>query len=98
CCRALWDVMFPESRAAVEAAERYADGRAGDAELDRAREAAEGGADLDRWLGGDRGAAAAVAADSAARAPYRVVRPDGAVAERTTCDLMASAVDYAVQA
>jgi hypothetical protein len=42
CCRALWGDASAKSRAAVEAAERYADGRADMAELDRARDAAEG--------------------------------------------------------
>src|SRR5262245_54523281 len=66
CCRALWDDTPAGSRAAVEAAERYADGRADGAELDRARGAAESEADLDRWMWGDRGCGAAVAAAEAA--------------------------------
>ena len=98
CCRALWGDASAKSRAAVEAAERYADGRADMAELDRARDAAEGEADLDRWMWGDRGCGVAVAFAEAARAPSRAVWPDGRVHERTTWELMEWAVSTAVQA
>jgi hypothetical protein len=98
CCRALWTDASLTGRAAVEAAERYADGRAGEAELDRARAAAEGEADPDRWMWGDRGCGVAIAAVEATRVPFRAVWPDGRVHERTTWDLMGSAVDTAVQA
>src|SRR4051812_44597664 len=81
CCRALWADAPAASRAAVEAAERYADGRAVEAELDRARAAAEGEADPDRWMWWDRGCGAAVAAVEAARVPSRAVWPDGRVHE-----------------
>jgi hypothetical protein len=38
CCRRIWDVMPPEGRSAVEAAERYVNGQATEAELDAANE------------------------------------------------------------
>jgi hypothetical protein len=41
CTRWWWDLLGPRARAAVEVAERYADGLAGGAELDAARKAAE---------------------------------------------------------
>ncbi len=39
CCRQLWPLMTDRARQAVEAAERYADGRATKADLRRARQA-----------------------------------------------------------
>jgi hypothetical protein len=98
CCRALWADAAADSRAAVEAAERYADGRADAAELDRAWDAAAREVDLDRWMWGDRASGVAVAAAETARAPSRAVWPDGRVHERTTRELMESAVSTAAQA
>src|SRR5262249_47450796 len=87
CARALWERAYPQSRAAVGVAERYADGLASDEELDAAEAEASQVVDGDLTLSIPDTAveyyATAAATEAAGRA-YHWSTPDGLYTKKTT--------------
>jgi hypothetical protein len=84
CARRVWHLLPPESRAAVEVAERFADGRAGLAELRAAGAAADRVAQA-HWSGGRSPDARAYAESAAGDASSEWPRTAANVLAATSC-------------
>jgi hypothetical protein len=94
CARRVWHLLPPESRAAVETAERFADGRADLAELRAALSAADRVAQA-HWSGGRSPDARAYAESAAVDASSEWPRTAANVLAATSCAASALACEAA---